>query len=279
MQGLISAQQLETMPSDWLRLDVRLPADGGRAGYEQGHVPGAVLSDYAGDGWRLRVGNAPGMLPEAAHLVALFARLGITPERPVIVIPVGSNANDFAASARVYWTLRHAGHSQLTILDGGTKGWTQSGRPLETGWREPQPAAPFPLSWRPGLRVLADTVLSSGKTLLDARASSYFNGTEKAPEARIGGHIPGAHSLDYTSLFDPVTHALKPRAVLEAALSHLPPGPVISYCNTGHTAALNWFVLSEILGRDTALYDGSMTEWTQDPSRPVATASVSESSP
>jgi thiosulfate/3-mercaptopyruvate sulfurtransferase len=31
-------------------------------------------------------------------------------------------------------------------------------------------------------------------------------------------------------------------------------------------------VLSEILGRDeVALYDGSMTEWTQDPERPVAT--------
>lgn len=52
----------------------------------------------------------------------------------------------------------------------------------------------------------------------------------------------------------------------------MPQGPVVSYCNTGHSAAANWFVLSEVLGRDeVALYDGSMTDWTQDPDRPVAT--------
>ena len=46
--------------------------------------------------------------------------------------------------------------------------------------------------------------------------------------------------------------------------------PVVSYCNTGHLAAANWFVLSEVLGRrDVTLYDGSMSEWTADPGRPV----------
>ena len=40
----------------------------------------------------------------------------------------------------------------------------------------------------------------------------------------------------------------------------------MSYCNTGHWAATNWFVLSELLGRpDVRLYDGSMVEWTADP--------------
>ena len=62
---------------------------------------------------------------------------------------------------------------------------------------------------------------------------------------------------------------------LAALFGHVPKGPAISYCNTGHTAALNWFVLSEVLGRDeVALYDGSMTEWTQDPERPVATGAA-----
>jgi thiosulfate/3-mercaptopyruvate sulfurtransferase len=47
---------------------------------------------------------------------------------------------------------------------------------------------------------------------------------------------------------------------------------VISYCNTGHLASTSWFVLSEVLKRPhVTLYDGSMSEWTQDPDRPVAT--------
>ena len=47
--------------------------------------------------------------------------------------------------------------------------------------------------------------------------------------------------------------------------------PIVSYCNTGHWAATNWFVLSEVLGRDDVkLYDGSMVEWTADGSNPLA---------
>jgi thiosulfate/3-mercaptopyruvate sulfurtransferase len=47
-------------------------------------------------------------------------------------------------------------------------------------------------------------------------------------------------------------------------------GPAVSYCNTGHLASTDWFVLNEVLGKkDTRLYAGSMTEWTRDASRPV----------
>ena len=43
-----------------------------------------------------------------------------------------------------------------------------------------------------------------------------------------------------------------------------------TYCNTGHWAATDWFVLSEILGRkDVKLYSGSMVEWTADAQPPA----------
>ena len=39
----------------------------------------------------------------------------------------------------------------------------------------------------------------------------------------------------------------------------------MSYCNTGHWAATDWFVLHELLGRkDARLYAGSMVEWTSN---------------
>jgi thiosulfate/3-mercaptopyruvate sulfurtransferase len=53
----------------------------------------------------------------------------------------------------------------------------------------------------------------------------------------------------------------------------LPSGPVVTYCNTGHWAATDWFVLSAVLGRpDVRLFAGSMVEWTADLRRPVASA-------
>ncbi len=272
---LISPEALEAAPGALL-IDLRLPADGGRPAYEEAHVPGAIFSDYAGDGWRTRVGNAPGMLPSAEHLASLFARLGIAPGQPVVLIPVGSSANDLAASARAYWTLKLAGHDAVSILDGGTKGWIASGRPSESGWVEPEPAAPYPICFQAGWRSDGTASRAALDTraaaFIDGRSASYFAGTEKAGEAKRAGHIPGAIHADYARLYDPARFGLCSRDEMATLLAAVPAGPIVSYCNTGHTAALNWFVLREIFGHEAVtLYDGSMTEWTQDESNPVAT--------
>ena len=90
------------------------------------------------------------------------------------------------------------------------------------------------------------------------------------------GHIPGAVNLDSATFYDPATNRLQPKAELAAIAATLPAGPAVAYCNTGHWAATDWFVLSELLGRkDVRLYDGSMVEWTADASRPVASARTS----
>ena len=47
-------------------------------------------------------------------------------------------------------------------------------------------------------------------------------------------------------------------------------GPVTCFCNTGHMAALGWFVAHELLGNSAArLYDGSLAAWSQDPERDI----------
>jgi thiosulfate/3-mercaptopyruvate sulfurtransferase len=277
--GLISPETVEARLGDksLVILDIRTTADGGQAAYEAGHIPGSVYSDYAGDGWRAKVGNAPGMLPPLDHLAALVGRLGIKPHDDVVIVPAGTNATDMAAAARVYWTLKLIGHGQQAILDGGFKGWTADpARPVETGPSAPKATGPYPVVMQQRLRSVTDATFVAARsklaTLVDARSQSYFEGNEKAAEATRAGHIPGAVSRDYAEAFDPAAGRLKAMGDLAALFGHVPRGPAISYCNTGHTAALNWFVMSEVLGRDeVALYDGSMTDWTQDPERPVAT--------
>ncbi|WID96922.1 sulfurtransferase [Bosea vestrisii] len=277
--GLVSPKALaDALGSPGLVIiDIRAAAEGGRQAFEAGHIPGAVHSDYAADGWRAKVGNAPGMLPPLDHLAELAGRLGITPPSKVVIVPAGLAASDLAAATRVYWTLKLIGHGQQAILDGGFKGWrTQPGLPIETGPAKPIPASPYPVVVQQELRSTADATLIASRsklaTLVDARSASYFEGKEKAAEAARAGHIPGAVSRDYAAAFDPATGRFKPAGDLSALFGSVPTGPAVSYCNTGHTASLNWFVMSELLGRDeVSLYDGSMTDWTQDPERPVAT--------
>ncbi|HEY5796877.1 MAG TPA: sulfurtransferase [Bosea sp. (in: a-proteobacteria)] len=281
--GLISPEALQARLGDGhlVVVDIRSSIDGGgKAAFEAGHVPGAVHSDYVTDGWRAKVGNAPGLLPSLDHLAALVGRLGIKPHDDVVIVPAGVSATDFAAAARVYWTLKTIGHGQQAILDGGFKAWTADGaRPVEAGPSSPKPAAPYPVVMQQRLRSTSDATLVASRsklaTLVDARSASYFEGREKAAEATRAGHIPGAVSRDYAEAFDQATGRLKPPGALSALFDAVPRGPAIAYCNTGHTAALNWFVMSELFGRDeVALYDGSMTDWTQDPERPVATVAA-----
>jgi thiosulfate/3-mercaptopyruvate sulfurtransferase len=279
VSGLIAPETLHEALGEagLVIIDIRSAAEGGLAAFETGHVPGAVYSDYAADGWRARIGNAPGMLPPLGHLAELAGRLGILPASHVVIVPAGLSVTDLAAAARVYWTLKLIGHGQQAILDGGFKGWqADSARPIATGPSEPKAAPPYPVVMQQRLRSTADATFVASKsklaTLVDARSASYFEGKEKAPEAERAGHIPGAVSRDYAHAFDPAVGKLKPATDLNALFGSVPKGPAISYCNTGHTAALNWFVMSEVLGRDeVSLYDGSMTDWTQDPERPVET--------
>jgi len=124
-------------------------------------------------------------------------------------------------------------------------------------------------------RAIADQTA----VLLDSRATNFFEGGAKSPQALRPGRLPGAVQLDHVMAFDPAAMALKPRSELEMLFAAIPATPVINYCNTGHQAATNWFVLSEVLGRPgVSLYDGSMSEWTEDPNRPVAAGPAEPSS-
>lgn len=275
MNGLISTQVLDARLGEagLVILDMR-SGGGARAEFAAAHIPGARHTDYAADGWRARVGNAPGMLPNRDHLTALFSRLGLAADQSIVVVPAGGGVSELAAAARIYWTLKACGLHPIAILDGGMAAWLAEGRPTESGTPVITPGSFTPTPAAPEVRADAAAVLSAmeaGESLLDARSPSYFAGLEKAPEAGAAGHIPGALNIDYTLAYDPLRQRLRPRAELDRLFAAVPATPVVSYCNTGHTAALNWFVLSEVLGRPgIRLYDGSMTDWTQDPDRPVA---------
>ncbi|MCC6190239.1 MAG: hypothetical protein IT318_14500 [Anaerolineales bacterium] len=56
--------------------------DYGRAGYEQGHIPGAVLWDYAED---LSTAGTPGNVASPESMQALLSRSEIGPETTVVV--------------------------------------------------------------------------------------------------------------------------------------------------------------------------------------------------
>src|SRR5262249_46738207 len=83
-------------------VDIRSAVDGGaRTAYEQAHVPGAVHTDYAKDGWRATKGMATGLLPDTATLARLIGRLGVTPAHHVVIVSAGTSAGAFPPAGPV----------------------------------------------------------------------------------------------------------------------------------------------------------------------------------
>lgn len=269
---------------DWLKshlnepglvvLDIRSAIDGGGAkAYEAAHIPGSVHSDYDKAGWRVTRNKIPFMLPTVPELEKLIGELGIDENSHVVVVPAGVHFTDFGSAARSYWTLKLTGVKKVSILDGGIAAWKQAGLPVESGVKKPSPAiftATIDNSIVARLPDVEKIEKSGGATLVDARPASFFHGKQKAPAAAAYGHIPGAIDVDSAGFYDAQSNRLKPKAALAALAEAVPSGPTISYCNTGHWAATDWFVLHEVLGRkEVRLYDGSMVEWTADARRPV----------
>ena len=258
-------------------LDVRSAIDGGGTeAFRKGHIPGAIHSDYDKAGWRVTRGGVPFLLPTLAELEKLIGELGIDEDTHVVVVPAGVHFTDFGAAARTYWTLKVAGVAKVSILDGGHAAWVAENNATESGPSRPSPRI-FSATLNKALIAEAGEVQkieqSGGATLIDSRPASFFAGKQKAPAAKAYGHIPGAVNVDSAGFYDDKTNRLKPQAELVAIAAALPGGPAVAYCNTGHWAATDWFVLSELVGRkDVRLYYGSMVEWTADASRPLASA-------
>jgi thiosulfate/3-mercaptopyruvate sulfurtransferase len=117
----------------------------------------------------------------------------------------------------------------------------------------------------------------AGVQLVDNRPAKQYEGEDKHPAARAAGTIPNSINLQQGQLVQDGTAFVVDREKLQALMDQAGvsgDGETITFCNTGHWAATGWFTLSELAGLDNvAMYDGSMTEWSQDENRPLQTAS------
>ena len=265
---LIAVAELAPMLDEVVLLDVRWrlgePAGAGRERYLAGHVPGARFLDLETVLTRHGAptdGRHP--LPDAATLAAGLGALGVAADSTLVVY---DEAGSFAAS-RAWWVLRWAGLN-VRVLDGGIAAWQVAGLPLVGG---DVVAAPVALRLSVGHLATLDAdqaaAHAEGGVLVDVRAPERFRG-EVEPLDPVAGHIPGAVNRPVTGLFAP-DGRLPTDEELRRALALPDDVPVAAYCGSGVSGAQAVLALAA-LGREAALYPGSWSAWSNDPSRPVA---------
>lgn len=227
----------------------------------EGLIPGSrvtqLATHYAQPGDPQR-GRLP--LPERHRVLAWLAEEGIDPASPIVVYDAGSSTQ----AARAWWTLSWAGCSQVLILDGGLNAWRNSDAavPGEHG----AVAAQATDHAREFISIDTDEIVRKLGTvrLIDARGSKAFEGDGQAPS-----HLPGAENIPATSWQDsegrllPREERLK-RAHAAGLLES--EQPVVAYCGSG-VAASYWIAATVDLNVKAALYAGSWSAWSADPTR------------
>ena len=247
--------------------------------WREEHIPGATFLDVDRD-----LAAPPGErgrhpLPDADAFEAAARRAGIG--RDTLVVAYDEAAE--GGAARLWWLLRHFGHGDIAVLDGGLRGWRAEGGELRGGeeaveegdFRAAPPSSddttsiedlglgvfPFHFARKNALPPGSGEVGPGSVLLLDARAGERYRG-DVEPIDPVAGRIPGARNLPFAELA-PGGRFLPPaelRARFEA-LGLQSGDEAVAYCGSGITACV-LVLAAEIAGVEPVrLYPGSWSEW------------------
>jgi thiosulfate/3-mercaptopyruvate sulfurtransferase len=241
-----------------------------RADYAAGHIPGARFFDI--DEICDQRSSLPHMAPPPEKFISRMRAMGVGDGHQVVVY---DGAGLFSA-ARVWWTFRLMGKTDVAVLDGGLPKWRAEGRPVTD---DPPVVRDRHMTVQRQAHLVRDVtqVANAAKLgaaqILDARGAGRFAGTTAEPRPGLrSGHIPGARNLPYPGVLNP-DGTMKPPEGLRAALTAAGidlSRPVITTCGSGITAAILNLALERVGHRSHALYDGSWAEWGMFEDLPVA---------
>ena len=262
LDPLLSPSELSALlgRTDPIILDIRGDA------YNEGHISGSISAPY---GLFRGPKSNPGQLIDSDTLEERFEALGLATDRAIVIVSQGKTNSDFGAAARVYWTLKSSGFTELAVLNGGTLGWVAAGQPIDSIAVTPEATEldiTFSYQWTADTeQVVAATKGEVDALLLDARPVSFYKGSKSHGAASRPGTLPEAKNYHYASFFAEGEAAISPIVDVETLVATLgleTGQKIVSFCNTGHWAATNWFALSEVAGfENVKLYPGSMVEY------------------
>jgi thiosulfate/3-mercaptopyruvate sulfurtransferase len=245
--------------------------------YIQEHVPRAV---YMNEGLlRVPLRGKPAMYVPPESIQAVFRRLGLKPDIPVIVY-TGTGPSkgwgDGLEQTMMAYSLARYGHNKIYVLDGGIDKWKEEGNPLTKVFPKVK-ESDFMVEVRKEYFVEYEEfkAIKDGEDviLLDARPSGVYEG--QGPWIKPG-HIPGAINLPWASLMDSKNkRLLKPDEEIKSIIRErgiTRDKTILCSCGTGREATHELILFKWYLGYPKIkIYEGSFTEWSSYPENPTVT--------
>jgi thiosulfate/3-mercaptopyruvate sulfurtransferase len=242
--------------------------------YLESHIPSAVYLHV--EGLRAAERGVPNKVLGLASYAALFSRLGLGPDRPVVIYSAGET-RDIDATY-LAWILEGLGHLSVSVLDGGFGKWSLENRAVTRRYPLIEPTAFAPATFTPDRATREDVQAALGApgvVIVDARNPDQYAGRAGAQLRR--GHIPGAVNHFWQGDLAKVDFATVWKARDELRASYAAQGitpdkTIVVYCNGGLESSHVYFALHSLLGYPRVrVYDGSFTEWSERLELPVKT--------
>ena len=267
IEPVVTTDWLEQNLSKVIVLDVRKVEE-----YKAGHIPNAVNVFYGS--WAIKKGDLLNELPADDDLKDVLSSAGIGHTSRVVVVGKMDAPPDRVDATRVAWTLKYAGVENVAILSGGYNKWVSDKKPVSTEPVKPRPKA-YKGKFNKGILVKkSDVIARLGEALIvDVREPDVYAGKKKLDFVAKSGHIKGAVNLPTSLMYEKdATYKSKDElaGIAAKAVGTDLTKEIILYCDTGKFCTAWWFMLRELLGyKNVKAYDGSMMEWSKDPSAPV----------
>ncbi|MVX50534.1 sulfurtransferase, partial [Rhodobacter sphaeroides] len=161
-----------------------------RAEYEAEHIPGARFFDI--DEIADLRSALPHMAPPPEKFISRMRAMGVGDGHQVVVY----DGSGLRSAARVWWTFRLMGKTDVAVLDGGLPKWKAEGHPVE----DMPPVVRdrhMTVQRQAGLVKDVTQVAHASKLgeaeIIDARSAGRFKGTDAEPRPGLrAGHIPGS---------------------------------------------------------------------------------------
>lgn len=247
---------------DVVLIDIRTPDR-----YAAGHIPGAISIPRD----RIETQVVSGVLGETKPLEELepiLAAAGLKYDQRIVVYgekdegPLAPTSGRYAG--KIYVSLDQAGFDKVHVLNGGVESWTGE------------------LSTEPTVLPASDQKLTNAKPVivdkeyvraaLGREAEGVFvldmGGASRFAESRI----KGSHSLP-TGLYSDTNQLNEDLSAVIAKLEEIgvrKDSEIITTCGWGWAASDGLALLKDLGYTNLKLYDGSWTEWVQDPTTPKA---------
>tara|TARA_B110000908_G_scaffold46279_1_gene56355 strand:+ start:1288 stop:2157 length:870 start_codon:yes stop_codon:yes gene_type:complete len=240
--------------------------ESGREKYQTAHIPGAGFIDLIKH-WSNASSILNFTLPDEQRLGEVISEAGIGNSNEVILYSSGN----LMWATRAWWLLHYAGHDNVKIVNGSFNAWQKAGLTTESGDKR-YPESAFELATKHAVIANIEEIergLNGKICTINALDQSLYEGSGGFYYTRRG-HIPGSKPMSYSSLL--CEQYFLPADDLEAHLNAqdaLSSDRVITYCGGGIAATIDAFACKLMGQNNVAVYDGSMSEWVLDDSRPL----------